>query len=178
MPTRHVHPIVFMFLILPFGVMSGYLTVSIAYLLSHAGLSVAKIAALVALSYLPHTWKFAWAPIADTTLSRKGWYLIASVVSAAGLWATGALPATAAGLAVLSTIILISNVAVTFLGMSVESLMAYGTSHDEKGRAGGWFQAGNLGGSGLGGGAGLWMAQHLGAPWMAGAVLGVACLLC
>ncbi len=178
MPPRHVHPVVFMFLILPFGVMSGYLTVAIAYLLSHAGLSVEKIAALVALSFLPHTWKFAWAPIADTTLSRKGWYLIACVVSSAGLWATGALPATAPGLAALSTIVLVSNVAVTFLGMSVESLMAYGTTHEEKGRAGGWFQAGNLGGSGLGGGAGLWIAQHLAAPWMAGAILGLACLLC
>ena len=56
--------------------------------------------------------------------------------------------------------------------------MAYGTSHEEKGRAGGWFQAGNLGGNGLGGGAGLWMAQHLPASWMAGAILGLACLLC
>jgi PAT family beta-lactamase induction signal transducer AmpG len=178
MPSRHVHPVVFLFLILPFGVMSGYLTVAIAYLLSHAGMSVERIAALVALSFLPHTWKFAWAPIADTTLSRKAWYLIAGTVSAAGLCAMGAVPATGAGLALLSTIIVVSNVAVTFLGMSVESLMAYGTTEEEKGRAGGWFQAGNLGGAGLGGGAGLWMAQHFAAPWMAGAVLGLSCLLC
>jgi MFS transporter, PAT family, beta-lactamase induction signal transducer AmpG len=67
---------------------------------------------------------------------------------------------------------------VTFLGMSVESLMAYGTPENEKGRAGGWFQAGNLGGGGLGGGAGLLMARHLPAPWMAGAILGAVCLLC
>jgi MFS family permease len=56
--------------------------------------------------------------------------------------------------------------------------MAYGTSQNEKGRAGGWFQAGNLGGTGLGGGVGLWLAQHLPAPWMSGAILGAACLLC
>jgi PAT family beta-lactamase induction signal transducer AmpG len=62
--------------------------------------------------------------------------------------------------------------------MSVESLMVYGTPAAEKGRAGGWFQAGNLGGGGLGGGAGLWMAQSFPEPWIAGAVLGVACLLC
>ena len=178
MSSRHVHPIVFMFLILPFGVMNGYLTVTIAYLLAHAGLSVEKIAGLVALSFLPHTWKFAWAPIADTTLTRKTWYLIAAVTSGAGLWATGVMPATPAGLAALSVVVLVSNLAVTFLGMSVESLMAYGAAPEEKGRAGGWFQAGNLGGSGLGGGAGLWLAQGLPAPWMAGAILGLACLLC
>src|SRR6185503_17822542 len=47
----------------------------------------------------------------------------------------------------------------------------------KKGRAGGWAQAGNLGGFGLGGGAGLYMAQHF-APWTAGASLGVFTLLC
>ena len=178
MSDRRAHPSVFMFLILPFGVIGGYLQVSIAYLLAQAGVPVERVAALVAVSYLPHTWKFAWAPIADITLRRKSWYVIACALTAVGLWVTGSLPATAEGLRALTVVVLISNFAVTFLGMSVESLMAYDTSAAEKGRAGGWFQAGNLGGTGLGGGAGLWLAQHLPAPWMAGAVLGVACLLC
>lgn len=178
MNSRSVHPAVFMFLILPFGVMGGYLSVAVAYLFSKSGVSVEHIAALVALSYLPHTWKFAWAPIADTTLSRKTWYVLSCGVSALGIWATGVLPATAASLPALSVIVLTSNVAVTFLGMSVESVMAYSTSADEKGRAGGWFQAGNLGGAGVGGGVGLWLAQHLSSPGMAGAALAVVCLLC
>jgi predicted MFS family arabinose efflux permease len=72
----------------------------------------------------------------------------------------------------------VASVATTFLAMSVESLMAYGAPPAEKGRAGGWFQAGNLGGTGLGGGAGLWMAQHLPQPWMGAAVLAAACLAC
>jgi hypothetical protein len=32
--ARHAHPIVFLFLYLPFGAMSGYLTVAVAYRLS------------------------------------------------------------------------------------------------------------------------------------------------
>ncbi len=175
---KHAHPIVFMFLILPFGVMGGYLAVTIAYLLAQGGVSVAQIASLVALGLVPHTWKFAWAPIADTTLSRKTWYLIGGIVSAIGIAATGVFPAGPSSMLPLSAVVLFSNFAVTFLGMSVESLMAYGTPEDEKGRAGGWFQAGNLGGSGLGGGVGLLMAKHLSEPWVAGAVLGFACLLC
>ena len=169
---------VFMFLILPFGVMGGFLSVSVAFLLSKGGVPLTQTAALLALGLVPHTWKFAWAPIADTTLSRKSWYVMACVVSAAGIWATGAFPSGESSLPILSVVVLVSNIAATFLGMSVESLMAYGTPETEKGRAGGWFQAGNLGGGGLGGGAGLLMAQHLPAPWMAGAILGLACLLC
>ena len=178
MSTHRVHPWLFMVLILPFGVMSGYLTVAVAYLLTKSGVPVGQIAGLIALGILPHTWKFLWAPIADTTLTRKGWYVIGCVASALGIWAIGAFPATPAGLALLSAVVVISSFAVTLVGMATESLMAYDTAENEKGRAGGWFQAGNLGGSGLGGGAGLWMAQHLAAPWMAGAILGGLCLLC
>jgi MFS family permease len=55
--------------------------------------------------------------------------------------------------------------------------MAHATSADEKGRTGGWSQAGILGGAGLGGGAGLWLAQHIGASWVPGGVLGATCVL-
>lgn len=175
---RHVHPSVFMFLILPFGVMGGYVTVALAYLFSHAGVSVDRVAALVAIGILPHTWKFAWAPLVDTTLSRKKWYGIACVATAIGILATGLMPIKQASLPLLTAIILAANFAVTFLGMATDSLMAYATPPELKGRAGGWFQAGNLGGAGIGGGAGLWLAQRLPAPWMASAILAMACLLC
>jgi PAT family beta-lactamase induction signal transducer AmpG len=178
MTARHPHPSVFMFLIVPFGVLGGYLSVAVAYMWSRNGFSVGQVAGLVALALVPHTWKFLWAPIADTTLGRKSWYVISSVLTAAGIFATGILPATQASVPLLSVIIFVSNVASTFLGMSVESLMAYGAPENEKGRAGGWFQAGNLGGAGIGGGLGLWLAQRLPESWMAGAVVAVLCLLC
>lgn len=178
MLTRHVHPSLFLVLILPFGVMSGYLTVTVAWQLTKAGLSVEQVATLIALSYIPHTWKFLWAPIADSVWTRKGWYTTAAIFSALGIFATGALPMTAAGLPLLTAVVLASNVAVTFVGMSVESFLAYGCPEQEKGRASGWFQAGNLGGSGLGGGVGLLLAQRTSEPWIPGAVLAVACIAC
>ena len=177
-PPESPHPAVFLFLMLPFGVMAGYLTVTVVYLLTQAGVGVEQSAALVALSYVPHTWKFLWAPIADTTLSRKQWYLLSAGVTAVGIYATGAVPADASSLPLLTAVVLISNLAVTFLAMSVESLMAYGAPDDAKGRAAGWFQAGNLGGYGVGGGAGLWLAQNIPPPWIGSAALGATCLLC
>jgi len=167
-----------MILIVPFGAISGFVNVAIGFMLTKSGVPVDRTAALIALGLLPHTWKFAWAPIADTTLTRKRWYVIASLLSAVGIFATGAIPTTAAGLALMSAVVFTSNVAVTFLGMAVESLMAYGTPENLKGRAGGWFQAGNLGGQGIGGGAGLWLAQHLASSWIAGAIVAGACVCC
>ena len=175
---RHAHPAVFMFLIIPFGAMGGYLTTAVAYQLAQAGVNAEEIAGLVAVSYIPHTWKFLWAPVVDTRLRRKTWYLLGAILTAVGVFAMGAVPATSASLPLLYGVVLGLNVASTFLAMAVESLVAYGTTEDQKGRAGGWFQAGNLAGSGLGGGAGLWLAQSLPDPWMSGAVLGAACALC
>lgn len=167
-----------MFLIVPFGAMGGYLSVAIGYQLTQAGVSVEQVAELVAFSYIPQTWKFLWAPVADTTLTRKKWYILAGLVSAVGIFVTGVVPADERSLPLLYAAVLVSNVAVTFLAMASESLMIYNTPPELHGRAGGWFQAGNLGGNGLGGGAGLWLAQTLPEPWMAGAALAVACALC
>jgi MFS family permease len=159
-------------------VLGGYLSVAVGFMLKEAGISVGTIAGLVAAGLVPHTWKFLWAPIADTTLTRKTWYWISAVVVALGVYATGALPATAKSLPLLGLVILVSNIASTFMGMAAESLLAYGTDEHEKGRAGGWYQAGNLGGNGIGGGAGLFLAQTLPHPWMASAIVGAVCLAC
>jgi len=53
--------------------------------------------------------------------------------------------------------------------------MAHTVAEEAKGRAAGWYQAGNLGGTGLGGGAGVWLASHL-SKEIASTSLGVAML--
>jgi MFS family permease len=178
MNTRHIHPWVFMVLIIPFGVVSGYIGVTLAYQLTRVGVTVGQVAAMVALTVLPNTWKFFWAPVVDLTLSQKKWYVIAGLFSALGIAAMGFFPATKPGLAALSAVGFIASLATTFLGMAVESLMTYSTPDELKGRAGGWFQAGNLGGYGIGGGLGLFLAERLPSPWMASCLVGGLCLLC
>src|SRR5579859_510398 len=172
------HPAVYLVLIIPFGLVTGYISVTLGYLLGHAGVKAEGVAALVAVSFIPQTWKFLWAPVADLTLTRKRWYAISAIFSGAGLAALGSIPTVAASLPVLSAVAFGASLATTFLAMSVESLMAYGTSEAEKGRAGGWFQAGNLGGFGVGGGAALWIAEHVPQAWLPGATLGAVCLAC
>jgi MFS transporter, PAT family, beta-lactamase induction signal transducer AmpG len=172
------HPIVYSMLILPFGAVSGYLTVALAYSLTQSGMSVADVSLLIALYLAPQTWKFLWAPVVDTTLTRKSWYVIGATLSALSVVAMAAFSAHTSDLAVLCVFVVLASVAVTFLGMSVESLMAFDTSESQKGRAAGWFQAGNLGGGGIGGGAALWLSQHIATPWVTGAALGASFALC
>ena len=168
--SRHVHPWVFLVLVAPFGAVAGYISVTLAYELRQAGASVAAISALVALSVLPNTWKFFWAPVIDLTLSQKKWHILAGVVTAVGVGAMGFFPATKAGLAALSVVSFLASLASTFLGMAVDSLLAYSTPEELKGRAGGWSQAGNMLGYGVGGGLGLYLVERLPAAWMARAL--------
>jgi MFS family permease len=176
--SKRIHPWVFMVLEIPFGVVSGYIGVTLAYQLKQAGASVGQIAALVALGFLPHTWKFFWAPVVDLTLNQKKWYVLAAAPSAIGIAAMGFFPATKPGLAALSAVAFFTSLATTVLGMSVESLMAYITPDELKGRASGWFQAGNWGGNGIGGGLGLLLVERLPSPWMASCIVGSLCFLC
>jgi MFS family permease len=174
---RTTHPFALTLLYLPFGMAAGYVQVTLAYVLVHAGFSVEQVAGLVALSVLPQTWKFAWAPIVDTTLTAKRWYQIGALVTAAGLLGTAFIPALQSAYWWLGLLVFLTSIATTLLAMATEVLMAHFTHETQRGRAGGWSQAGNLGGVGLGGGLALWMSQHL-APWTGGAVLGAIALLC
>jgi MFS family permease len=175
---RGAHPAAFLFLNVPFGALSGYIGVTLAYLLAQGGVTAEAIGALYALSVVPNTWKFAWAPVADTMLNRKLWYVFGALATTIGCVAIGAVPASAAGLPLLTVIVFVVSLANTFVSIAADGLIAYATNETEKGRAGGWYQAGNLGGYGVGGGAALWLAQTTSAPWVAGAFIGAACALC
>jgi len=172
------HPIVFLILCTPFGAASGYLVVTLAYLLREAGVGVMDIAWLVSLSFWPQVLKFLWAPVVDTTLTSKTWYLLAAVASGATLVAMGLYHPSPTTFLILTALVVVNNIAISFLGMAAENLMAHGTNDTDKGRAGGWYQAGNLGGQGIGGGAALWIAQHAALTWLPGAAMGALFLAC
>jgi hypothetical protein len=58
------------------------------------------------------------------------------------------------------TVVFVSQVAGTLIVLPAGGLMAHTVGEDAKGRAAGSYQAGNLGGNGVGGGAGVWLASH------------------
>lgn len=179
-PSRQTHPFLFLVLFIPFGAVPGFLTVALAYDLSKKGIATSDIAVVVGLSYISLIFKWLWAPLVDTLLTRKIWYVGSTLVCALGLWLAGR---SAMGehpsLGLISVMLTISNFTATLLAMAVESLMAATVPDHERGRAGGWSQAGNLGGQGIGGGLSLWLIQNQGfSDAASGGALGLICLLC
>src|SRR5262245_35813988 len=160
--ARTVPPFTWMLLFLPFGATSGFVSVTLGYTARQQGLGDAAIAELVAINLLPHTFKFFWAPIPDTTFSRRGWYLVSNILSTITLIALGLVPVRSDTTGLLKLLIFVNSLAITVLGMAVEGLLANVVTERQRGSASGWLQAGNLGGVGIGGGVALWLAQRIG----------------
>src|SRR5262252_326736 len=86
----------------------------------------------------------------------------------------GLVPVRSDTLSLLKLLIFVNSLAIAFLGMAVEGLLANVVTDQQRGSASGWLQAGNLGGVGIGGGVSLWLAQRIG---VSGAFLIVAITL-
>jgi len=176
--TRPPHPFTYTVLVVPFGATAGFASVALAFLATHVGLTVADGAALVAASIFPNVWKFFWSPIGDKTLTRKRWYVLSCVLCALGIFAMAIVPLSQSTLTLMAGIVLITSFAATFLGFAVEGMIATLTPPDRRGDVSGWYQAGNLGGYGIGGGLGLVLLNRLPALWMSATILAVLTLAC
>lgn len=172
------HPWRYAALYFPMGLMIGYPSVALGYLSAQAGLPVSTAAAMVGMAFFAHAFKFLWAPLADYSLSRKTWYRLSIAVMGAVLLAITATPVDEGAVPLLAALVLLGNLAATFVAFATEGLMAHNAGPAGRGRASGWFQSGNQFGQTAGGGLGLWLTKHLPAPWMAGVVLALVLVCC
>ncbi len=145
---------------------------------SQSGLSIAEASLLNGANLLTAWMKWLWAPLVDISLTPKRWYMFATSASALGVLAMATVPLSPETLPVLLPVIALASLINSMVGMSIEAIMAATIAKGEEGRVSAWFQAGNLGGAGVGGGLGLLMLQRLPERWMSGAILGGAFMLC
>lgn len=175
---KHAHPIVYMFLMLPFGISSGYVVVTLERQFGKIGISMSDIATLAAATLLIPMFKFIFGPFVDGFLTLKKWCLISGIFSALGVLAFGFYPIQASSINPLVWVIVLGAIAVSFLGIAVSGLIAHNVPEKLKGRASGYYNTGNLGGQGVGGGIGLWIAEHSSSTMVPAASLAIICALC
>lgn len=175
---RVPHPVVYTILYIPFGALSGFVSVALTFLASASGLSVADTSLLNGANLLTSWLKWTWAPMVDVTLSPKTWYVFATTCSALGVFTMATLPLNQDTLPLLLVVIAGASLINSIVGMSIEAIMAVTTSVEEQGRVSAWFQAGNLGGAAFGGALGLLLLTVLPEAWMAGAVMAASFMAC
>ena len=172
-----IRPFLFFFLDLPSGISSGFASITLPFVLTQAGFSVAAASAVVALGVSANLWRFLWGPVADLTLTARRWYLIGLITTAATLFLLSVIPLRTSSSGLIYAVVFISQVASTLVMLPLGGMMAHTVAEEAKGRAAGWYQAGNLGGNGIGGGAGVWLAAHY-SKEIAGAALAISMLAC
>ena len=172
-----IRPFLFFFLDLPSGISSGFASITLPFVLTQAGFSVAAASAIVALGVSANLWRFLWGPVADLTLTARRWYLIGLITTAATLFLLSVIPLRTSSSGLIYAVVFISQVASTLVMLPLGGMMAHTVAEEAKGRAAGWYQAGNLGGNGIGGGAGVWLAAHY-SKEIAGAALAISMLAC
>ena len=176
---RPLWPPLYMILHLPTGLCGGFVGVTLGYVLTHHGFGVGAVASLISLGLLPTTWRFLIGPAIDLTLTPTRWYVIATGLLAASVAAFAFVPLKLEYFPLFAALSLGMGVLSNVAGAAVVAAMAVITPPGQRGAVGGWTQAGGLSGSGLGGGAGLWVATHApGGVASASLMLAVVVLCC
>lgn len=167
---------VFLALNLPGGIAIGVITVMLPFVITRAGLSVGTAASVVAIGLAPLSMRILWAPIADLTLTYKAWYRIGAMSAALMLLLISTVPISLQTVWLLAGAAFTLKAGTTLAQLPAAGLMALAVPKPLQGRAAAYFQIGAKVGTGLGGGAGVWMAYHFGGRLAGGAVLAAACV--
>ena len=125
-----------------------------------------QIAAISGTAFLPHAWKIFWCPLIDLGPHRKVWYLVCSAITAALLAAAAMIPSGQR----VGLLILLLTAAQAFAATSsaaLDALIAICSRDEDKGRAGGFYMAGNVRGTGVLGAGAIWLGDHS-SPQVAG----------
>lgn len=162
-PRRWPPPWLFLPLILPGGIYSGFTITALPFLLGQAGVPVEKIANVGSLLYVPTIFYFFWAPLVDMKLRRRTWLVLVSFLSAAALGV--AMPLVGYRYLTLVTGLFLGGLVVNVLVSSAQGgLMVTALSPEGQAKASGWTQAGNLGGGAFGAGVTLWLLTRMSIP--------------
>jgi MFS transporter, PAT family, beta-lactamase induction signal transducer AmpG len=178
---RSTSPITIFFLVLPWGISTGFLAYTLPHTLVHGnGLNDKTIGFILAVGILPNVMRVFWGPMVELTFTLRRWYaftLIASSVMLLLLALIAQLPYFAnLDKVVFLSVVFLSQVAATMTSVPVGGLMADTVAEHEKDRAAGCFQGGWLAGTSLGG-AGIWLTDHSSIGFT-GAVLSAAMMSC
>lgn len=175
-PAKHPPPWIFGVSCIPYGVVGSFVATVMPYLAAHQGIDLGEIGGLTAAAFVPAALQFLYAPIVDVGPKRKHWLVIVAAIGAVMLMVATAIPIrTHEGTFLAFTIA--ANFLTGLVSACNGGLMAVTMPDSARGRAGAWYNAGNLSGGAISAALALWMIDANYTELSVGAMLAVMMFL-
>ena len=161
---------------MPYGVAGSFTGVVMPYLARRAEIEVEDIGWFVTLLFVPTFFQFLYAPVVDFWMRRKHWLVTVATLGAVCQFGAYqmSLPDNLVPFLIFA---FLSQMISGLVGSCNGGLLATSVPDDKRGKAGAWYNVGNL----CGGGFSAWIAlEMLGggtSPTLVGIVLGVMMIL-
>jgi predicted MFS family arabinose efflux permease len=139
---------------------AGVVALALGSSLVKAGVPVHQTAAIIAASTLAYTLEFVWAPLVDSCLTRRRWYIAGAAAMCGSLVALLIAPWNAESVPYLMLLAFISSSGAGVTGVAVKGIMAYDVPTAKLGSASGYYTAGGTFAKALGGAGTLWLLTH------------------
>ncbi len=129
-----------------FGMFAGFAVVTLPEMMAARGMSGGRIAALVAWTLSPGFWVFLLAPVLDVRFSRRTYALVFSVLGAAALGVTVAVPMR---VGVMGGVMFFGYIAVSMVQGAAGGWVGSLIAPEEDSRLGAWFTVATIGAGGV-----------------------------
>ena len=137
-------------LVVPSGLCNALSLVALPYFLAQRGLQMQQVGLSVALSMLPHAWRFLLGPLADLWLRRRSWYLLGGDLGDQRHCPLQPARSSASPLALINLFLPLLSLGVAMADTAVASLSASLVATRQQGRAASAYTLGQLGWQDLG----------------------------
>ncbi len=139
----------------------GVIGLALGSSLVKAGVAVQHTAAIIAASTLAFTLEFLWAPLVDSCLTRRMWYIAGAVPMCGCLAGLLIAPWNGASVPLLTALAFASSSGAAVAAAAVKGIMAYDVPHARLGSASGFYAAGGTFAKAVGGAGTLWLLTHM-----------------
>jgi len=154
-------PMLFFFLHVCTAWPVGVVGVALASSLVKAGVPVHQTATIIAASGLAFTMEFVWAPVVDSSFTRRAWYVAGATIMCVCLALLLIAPWNPAWVPALTTLAFTSSWGAAVAAVAVKGIMAYEVAPARLGSASGYYTAGGTFAKAVAGAATLWLLTHV-----------------
>ncbi len=138
----------------------GVIGLALGSRLIKEGVSVQQSAAIIAASTLAFTLEFLWAPMVDSCLTRRRWFIGGAGAMCACLAALLLVPLDPKSVPLMTALAFASSSGAAVAAVAVKGIMAYDVPVAKLASASGFYTAGGTLAKALGGAGTLWLLTH------------------